>query len=106
MTEEVWIVSAARTAVGTFGGALKDVPLADPRIVAMKFGNSSLVEFDVEQAVLDSTEDADLRETRAWSRSRWGKELASRLRIINFHAHLVSIPKLEADGPWWAYRDA
>ena len=33
---EVWIVSAARTAIGTFGGALKDVPLADLATIAVR----------------------------------------------------------------------
>jgi acetyl-CoA C-acetyltransferase len=33
---EVYIVSAARTAIGTFGGALKDVPLADLATTAVK----------------------------------------------------------------------
>lgn len=33
---EVYIVSAARTAIGTFGGSLKDVPLADLATTAVK----------------------------------------------------------------------
>lgn len=33
---EVWIISAARTAIGTFGGALKDVPLADLATIAVR----------------------------------------------------------------------
>jgi len=32
----VWIVSAARTAIGSFGGALKDVPLADLATIAVR----------------------------------------------------------------------
>lgn len=28
-TPEIYVVSAARTAIGTFGGSLKDVPPAD-----------------------------------------------------------------------------
>ncbi|MDB6141234.1 MAG: beta-ketothiolase [Pseudomonas sp.] len=35
-TPEVYIVSAARTAIGTFGGSLKDVPLADLATTAVK----------------------------------------------------------------------
>ena len=33
---QVWIISAARTAVGTFGGSLKDVPLADLATAAVQ----------------------------------------------------------------------
>jgi acetyl-CoA C-acetyltransferase len=33
---QVWIISAARTAIGTFGGSLKDVPLPDLATVAVK----------------------------------------------------------------------
>ena len=33
---EVYVVSAARTAIGTFGGALKDTPLADLATLAVK----------------------------------------------------------------------
>ncbi|MGV8919246.1 MAG: acetyl-CoA C-acyltransferase family protein [Pseudomonas sp.] len=35
-TPEVFIVSAARTAIGTFGGSLKDVPLAELATTAVK----------------------------------------------------------------------
>jgi acetyl-CoA C-acetyltransferase len=35
-TPEVFVVSAARTAIGSFGGALKDVPLADLATTAVK----------------------------------------------------------------------
>jgi acetyl-CoA C-acetyltransferase len=35
-TREVFVVSAARTAIGTFGGTLKDVPLADLATTAIK----------------------------------------------------------------------
>lgn len=35
-TPEVFVVSAARTAIGTFGGSLKDVPLADLATTAVK----------------------------------------------------------------------
>jgi len=35
-TREVYVVSAARTAIGTFGGALKDTPLADLATLAVK----------------------------------------------------------------------
>jgi acetyl-CoA C-acetyltransferase len=35
-TPEVYIVSAARTAIGSFGGSLKDVPLADLATTAVK----------------------------------------------------------------------
>jgi acetyl-CoA C-acetyltransferase len=35
-TSEVFVVSAARTAIGTFGGALKDVPLPDLATTAVK----------------------------------------------------------------------
>src|SRR5271170_2458832 len=33
---EVWVIAAVRTAVGTFGGALKDVPLADLATTAVR----------------------------------------------------------------------
>jgi len=33
---QVWIISAARTAIGTFGGSLKDVPLPDLATTAVK----------------------------------------------------------------------
>jgi len=33
---EIWVISAVRTAVGTFGGALKDVPLADLATTAVR----------------------------------------------------------------------
>ena len=36
MAREVFVVSAARTAIGTFGGTLKDVPLADLATTAVK----------------------------------------------------------------------
>ncbi len=29
-SRDVFVISAARTAIGTFGGTLKDAPLADP----------------------------------------------------------------------------
>ena len=35
-TQEVYVVGAARTAIGTFGGTLKDVPLADLATIAIK----------------------------------------------------------------------
>ncbi|KAB0494771.1 acetyl-CoA C-acyltransferase family protein [Pseudomonas vancouverensis] len=35
-TPDIYVVSAARTAIGTFGGALKDVPLADLATTAVK----------------------------------------------------------------------
>jgi acetyl-CoA C-acetyltransferase len=35
-TREVFVVGAARTAIGTFGGSLKDVPLADLATTAIK----------------------------------------------------------------------
>ncbi|VVP65236.1 Beta-ketothiolase BktB [Pseudomonas fluorescens] len=35
-TPEIYVVSAARTAIGSFGGALKDVPLADLATTAVK----------------------------------------------------------------------
>jgi acetyl-CoA C-acetyltransferase len=35
-TPEIFVVSAARTAIGSFGGALKDVPLADLATTAVK----------------------------------------------------------------------
>ncbi|VVM68673.1 Beta-ketothiolase BktB [Pseudomonas fluorescens] len=35
-TQEIFVVSAARTAIGTFGGSLKDVPLADLATTAVK----------------------------------------------------------------------
>jgi len=35
-TPEIYVVSAARTAIGTFGGSLKDVPLADLATTAVK----------------------------------------------------------------------
>src|SRR6202166_597305 len=33
---EIWIVAAARTAIGTFGGGLKDIPLADLATTAVR----------------------------------------------------------------------
>jgi acetyl-CoA C-acetyltransferase len=33
---EIWVIAAVRTAVGTFGGALKDVPLADLATTAVR----------------------------------------------------------------------
>lgn len=33
---EIWVIGAARTAIGTFGGALKDVPLADLATTAVR----------------------------------------------------------------------
>ena len=35
-TREIWVIGAARTAVGTFGGALKDVALADLATTALR----------------------------------------------------------------------
>jgi acetyl-CoA C-acetyltransferase len=35
-TPDIFVVSAARTAIGTFGGSLKDVPLADLATTAVK----------------------------------------------------------------------
>lgn len=35
-TPEIFVVSAARTAIGTFGGSLKNVPLADLATTAVK----------------------------------------------------------------------
>ena len=35
-TREIFVVGAARTAIGTFGGSLKDVPLADLATLAVK----------------------------------------------------------------------
>ncbi|MDE2454146.1 MAG: acetyl-CoA C-acyltransferase, partial [Burkholderiales bacterium] len=36
LPREIFVVAAARTAIGTFGGALKDVPLADTATLAVK----------------------------------------------------------------------
>ncbi|HNK19804.1 MAG TPA: acetyl-CoA C-acyltransferase, partial [Piscinibacter sp.] len=36
LPRDVFVVGAARTAIGTFGGALKDVPLADLATLAVK----------------------------------------------------------------------
>src|SRR5258708_22857060 len=33
---EIWIIAAARTAIGTFGGGLKDIPLADLATAAVR----------------------------------------------------------------------
>jgi acetyl-CoA C-acetyltransferase len=33
---EIWIIAAARTAIGTFGGGLKDIPLADLATIAVR----------------------------------------------------------------------
>jgi acetyl-CoA C-acetyltransferase len=33
---EIWIIAAARTAIGTFGGGLKDIPLADLATTAVR----------------------------------------------------------------------
>ncbi len=51
---EVWIVSAARTAIGTFGGALKDVPLADLATIAVRAAlqRSGLPPEQIEHVVL------------------------------------------------------
>lgn len=35
-TREIFVVSAARTAIGTFGGALKDVPNTQLATIAVK----------------------------------------------------------------------
>ncbi|MQU55006.1 acetyl-CoA C-acyltransferase, partial [Pseudomonas sp. FSL R10-1339] len=35
-TPEIFILSARRTAIGTFGGSLKDVPLAELASTAVK----------------------------------------------------------------------
>ena len=51
---EVWIVSAARTAIGTFGGALKDVPLGELATTAVRgaLERSGLSPESVEHVVL------------------------------------------------------
>jgi 3-oxoacyl-[acyl-carrier-protein] synthase III len=36
LNREIWIIAAARTAIGTFGGALRDIPLADLAITAVR----------------------------------------------------------------------
>ncbi|KPA94028.1 acetyl-CoA acetyltransferase, partial [Pseudomonas asplenii] len=46
---EVYIVSAVRTAIGTFGGALKDVPLSDLATTAVK---AALQRSDVDPALV------------------------------------------------------
>jgi len=33
---EIWIIAAARTAIGSFGGGLKDIPLADLATTAVR----------------------------------------------------------------------
>jgi acetyl-CoA C-acetyltransferase len=33
---EIWVIAAARTAIGTFGGALKDLPLAELATIAVR----------------------------------------------------------------------
>ena len=35
-TREIYVVAAARTAIGTFGGALKDVPLTQLATTAVR----------------------------------------------------------------------
>ena len=35
-TRDVFVVGAARTAIGTFGGSLKDIPLSDVATLAVK----------------------------------------------------------------------
>jgi acetyl-CoA C-acetyltransferase len=51
---EVWIVAAARTAIGSFGGSLKDLPLADLATVAVKgaIDRSGLAAGQVEHVVM------------------------------------------------------
>ena len=36
LNRDVFVVAAARTAIGTYGGSLKDVPLADLATLAVK----------------------------------------------------------------------
>ncbi|MGE8154604.1 acetyl-CoA C-acyltransferase family protein [Pseudomonas vancouverensis] len=48
-TPDIYVVSAARTAIGTFGGALKDVPLADLATTAVK---AALQRADVDPALV------------------------------------------------------
>jgi acetyl-CoA C-acetyltransferase len=51
---EVWVVCAARTAIGTFGGALKDVPLTDLATAAVRavLARSGLAPDQVEHVVM------------------------------------------------------
>jgi acetyl-CoA C-acetyltransferase len=51
---EVWIVSAARTAIGTFGGSLKDVPLTELATIAVRgaLERSGIAPESVEHVVL------------------------------------------------------
>lgn len=49
-TPEVFIISAARTAIGTFGGSLKDVPMADLATTAVK---SALLRSGVDPAQVE-----------------------------------------------------
>jgi acetyl-CoA C-acetyltransferase len=51
---EIWIVSAARTAIGTFGGALKDVPLTELATIAVRAAlqRSSVAPEQIEHVVL------------------------------------------------------
>ncbi|MFV9650409.1 acetyl-CoA C-acyltransferase family protein [Pseudomonas citrulli] len=63
-TPEVFIVSASRTAIGTFGGSLKDVPMADLATAALKSAlqRSGLDPARVEHVVMGNvipTEPAD-----------------------------------------------
>ena len=53
-SREVWIVSAPRTAIGTFGDALKDVRLADLATTAVRgaLGRSTVSPGEVEHVVL------------------------------------------------------
>src|ERR1700689_2396695 len=52
--KEIWVVSAARTAIGSFGGALKDVSLAELATAAVTgaMERSSVVPEQIEHVVL------------------------------------------------------
>jgi acetyl-CoA C-acetyltransferase len=61
---QVWILSAARTAIGTFGGSLKDVPLADLATTAVRAAleRSGVAPADVGHVVLGNVIPTDTRD--------------------------------------------
>ena len=69
----IWIVSAARTAIGSFGGALKDVPLADLATIAVRAAleRSGVAPEHVEHVVLGNVIPTEPRDAYFCESSCW-----------------------------------
>ena len=80
-TREIYVVAAARTAIGTFGGALKDVPLTQLATTAVREAlKRSGAEAGDDRPCRDGQRDPDRHRATPTSRASPRSRPASRTR--------------------------